>query len=88
MGAEPHLAAGLPAGHRDDQVALVCLPGGKAQLPGDAFRHTDHPVGEAGGAVLPQQFLKRIHQKGPPGLHCFLCHDNPSLSFIIRLHLT
>ena len=81
MGAEPHLAAGFPAGYRDDQVALIRAPGGKAQLPGDALGYGDHFVRKAGGAVLPEQFLQRVNQKGLAGLHFFLRHIPIILSF-------
>lgn len=75
MGAKAHLAAGFPTGHRDDQIALVGAPGGKALFPGNVFRHRHYLFGKAGGAVLPQQFLERILQERLAGFpHRFLCH--------------
>ena len=76
MGAEPHLVSALPTGHCDDQIALVGTMGVKSQFPGDLLCHSHDPFSKAGGAVLSQQLLQCIHQKGLTGLslHLFLCH--------------
>lgn len=76
MGAEPYLVSALPTGHCDDQIALVGAMGVKSQFPGDLLCHSHDPFGKAGGTVLSQQLLQRIHQKGLTGLslHLFLCH--------------
>ena len=84
-GAQAHLLGVLPAGHLDDQSALVGAAGGVAQALGDALRRLHRPAGEAAGGVGGQEGLCRLHEKI---LAAVKVHMVPSFPFVFSSPLS